>query len=190
MTADENNTSWVHAALSVWDKIRSNRIVRTIIWLRWVITVGGFLATVLWYAYVEGQDISGNLTKDYAAVQTAQQTLLSDSLVLQQQLLNEKVSIDLDAELVQLRQLSQATIGALAGLRAPTGAIAASQTEYRKALEQLIAAANRLERGEVEGMATIFHNGLQGVSNAGGEFNRTVRHFQGGMWPQLTGAIF
>ncbi|WOI34796.1 hypothetical protein R1T40_08730 [Tritonibacter scottomollicae] len=190
MTADENNTTWLHTMASVWDKVRSNWIVRTIIWLRWVITVVGFLATILWYSYLEGQDISGNLSTDYAAVQQAQQTLLDDSLILQQQLLNPKVSLDLDAELSELRERSRKTIGALSGLRAPTDSIAEAQTEYRKALEQLIATSNRLERGEVEGMAISFHNSLQGVGNAGGNFNEAVRDFQGGMWPQLIGSIF
>lgn len=190
MTADENNTTWLHTVVSTWDKVRSNRIVRVIIWLRWVITVGGFLATVLWYAYLEGQDISGNLSTDYKAVQETQNTLLDDTLILQQQLLNPRVSVDLDAELSELREKARKTIGSLAGLRAPTDKIAEAQTEYRQALEQLIATSNRLERGEIQGMASAFHDGLQGVSNAGGNFNQAVRDFQGGMWPQLIGAIF
>lgn len=190
MTADENNTTLLHTLASAWHKVRSNRIVSAIIWLKWVITVGGFLATVLWYAYLEGQDISGNLTSDYKAVQEAQQTLLDDSLVLQQQLLNPKVTIDLDNELAELRSKSRMALGALSGLRAPTDAIAQAQKEYRVSLEQLIAVTNRLERGEVHGMEVDFHNGLQSVSNAGGNFNLAVRDFQGGMWPQLIGSIF
>ena len=190
MTADEKHTRVPPILLCLWRKVMSNRIVRAIIWLRWVITVGGFLATVLWYAYLEGQDISGNLSTDYKTVQTAQETLLNDSLTLQQEILNPKTSVDLEAELSKLRELSQGTIGALAGLRAPTNKIAEAQTSYRKALEALVATSNRLERGEIEGMAISLHNGLQGVSNAGGEFNQAVRNFQGGMWPQLIGAIF
>jgi hypothetical protein len=190
MTADENNTTWLHTMVSVWDKVRSNRIVRAIIWLRWVITVAGFLATMLWYSYLEGQDISGDLSADYAAVQKAQKTLLDDSLLLHQQLLNPKASVDLDAELSELREMSRNTIGSLAGLRAPTNSLAEAQIEYRKALEQLIATANRLERGEIQGMAGTLQSGLQGVSNAGGKLNQMVRNFQGGMWPQLMGSIF
>src|SRR6056297_931769 len=102
MTLDENRTK-LDVAAEYWSKFRANPVVRAIVWARWLITVAGFLATILWYAYVEGQDISENLSKDYAAVQTAQGQLIDESLSLQQALLNSNVSVDLKQELDDLR---------------------------------------------------------------------------------------
>jgi len=189
MTVDES-TTWFDTMVELWHKFRSNRIVRAILWARWIITVTGFLATILWYAYVEGQDISENLSADYKLVQTAQATLIDDSLRLQEDLLNSKVQIPLDEELDQLQAKARSTIGALSGLRAPSETIQKAQRDYRTALEQMIAVTSRLERGEVEGMALSLHNGLQNVANAGGSFNQSVRDFQGGMLPQLVGSVF
>lgn len=189
MTVDEK-TTWVDVLAAIWNRIASNRIVKLIIWARWIITVAGFAGTLLWYAYLEGQDISGTLSTDYESVQTAQASLLDDSLELQGELLNPKVTISLDEELAELRQRAMATIGALGGLRAPTGTIEQAQNDYRASLEQLIAITNRIERGETANLALPLHNGLQAVANSGGALRDTIGDFQGGMWPQLIGSIF
>jgi hypothetical protein len=148
------------------------------------------LALLSWQAYILGQDISKNLTADYAVVTTAQSNLIEDSLEFRDVLLNPNVAIDMTFELSELRKKAVTTIAALGGLRAPTDDITAAQREYRDALQQLIAMSNRLARGEVEGMALPLHNALQGVANEGGDLNEAVKEFQGGMWPQLKGAIF
>lgn len=189
MTVDEK-TTWFDTLVAIWRRIMSNKVVRAILWARWIITVTGFLVTVLWYAYLEGQDISENLTTDYKAVQVAQSELIDNSLGLQGNLLNSNIQFDLEAELGVLRSKAKMTIGALSGLRAPTDTIEQSKQEYRAALEQLIGVANRLERGEIENMALPLQNSLQNVGNTGGNFNDSVRDFQGGMWPQLIGSIF
>lgn len=172
-----------------FDRIKSHWLIQVIFWARWLITLVGFLCTLLWYAYVEGQDISENLSKDYRAVQNAQSTLINDSLGLHRDLLNPNVKVNLHAELSELGDLAKLTIGALGGLRAPTSEIKAAQVNYRTALEGLIAVVNRLERGETKGMATSLHNRLQSVANVGGDLNEAVGKFQGGMWPQLIGSI-
>jgi hypothetical protein len=186
----EPNTNWYDPILSIFSTIWNSRVVRFIRWAKWIITLGLSLALLSWQAYILGQDISQNLTVDYAVVTTAQSNLIEDSLELRDALLNPNVAIDMTTQLAELRGLAVVTISALGGLRAPTDDITAAQREYRDALQQLIAMSNRLARGEVEGMALPLHNALQGVANEGGDMNEAVKEFQGGMWPQLKGAIF
>jgi len=186
----ESDTNWYDPILSVLSAIWNSRAVRFIRWAKWIITLVSTLALLSWQAYILGQDISQNLTVDYEMVTSAQSELIEDSLELRDALLNPNVTVDLTTQLAELRGLAVATISALGGLRAPTDNITTAQREYRDALEQLIAISNRLARGEVEGMAVPLHNALQGVANEGGDMNEAVKEFQGGMWPQLKGAIF
>ena len=120
----------------------------------------------------------------------AQTTLAADAQDFRDRLLNPIATVAMEQELTELRQKAVDTIAALGGLRAPSNRIEAAKHTYRDALEQLIAVANRLERGEVEGMALTLHNALQGAANASGDLNKEVSYFQGGMWPQLKAAIF
>lgn len=173
-----------------WRRIKSNRIVQLIFWARWAITLLAFLGTLLWYAYLEGKDISASLSVDYTVVQAAQTSLIADSLDLHEDLLNPNKKVVWESELNDLRSTAKTTIGALGALRAPTKQIEAAQRKYRVALEDLIGVANRLERGEVEKMALPLHNALQTIANEGAAFNKAVANFQGGMWPQLIGSIF
>ena len=184
------DTNWYDPILSLVLAIRNSRVLRFISWAKWVITLGFTLGLLGWQAYILGQDISQNLSVDYAVVTTAQSNLIEDSLELRDALLNPNIDVDLPYELSELRSLAVTTISALGGLRAPTDDITAAQREYRDALQQLVAVSNRLARGEVEGMALPLHNALQLVANEGGDMNNAVKEFQGGMWPQLKGAIF
>ena len=184
------DTNWYDPILSLVLAIWNSRVFRFIRWAKWVITLGFTLGLLGWQAYILGQDISQNLSVDYAVVTTAQSNLIEDSLELRDALLNPNIDVDLPYELSELRSLAVTTISALGGLRAPTDDITAAQREYRDALQQLVAVSNRLARGEVEGMALPLHNALQLVANEGGDMNNAVKEFQGGMWPQLKGAIF
>lgn len=184
------DTNWYDPILSLVLAIWNSRVFRFIRWAKWVITLGFTLGLLGWQAYILGQDISQNLSVDYAVVTTAQSNLIEDSLELRDALLNPNIEVDLPYELSELRSLAVTTISALGGLRAPTDDITAAQREYRDALQQLVAVSNRLARGEVEGMALPLHNALQLVANEGGDMNNAVKEFQGGMWPQLKGAIF
>lgn len=186
----EPDTNWYDPVLSFFSTIWNSRVVRLIRWAKWIITLVSTLALLSWQAYILGQDISQNLTADYAVVTTAQSDLIENSIELRDALLNSNVAVDVNTHLAELRGLAVATVSALGGLRAPTDDITASQREYRDALQQLIAVSNRLSRGEIEGMAIPLHNALQAVANEGGDMNDAVKKFQGGMWPQLKGAIF
>jgi exonuclease VII small subunit len=186
----EPGTSWNNPLLSLLSAIWNHPIVRFIRWAKWIITLGTTIALLSWQAYILGQNISKDLTSDYAVVTSAQTSLIKDSLEFRDALLNPNVAVDLDLELTRLRERAVTTLAALGGLRAPTDDITVAQREYRDALQQLIAVSNRLARGEIEDMAQPLHNALQSVANEGGDLNEAVKEFQGGMWPQLKGAIF
>ena len=189
MTTDEN-ASWTQSLFATWQRARQSRLFRLVVWARWFISIGLTIFALLWSAYVLGQDISENLTDDYRIVDKAQTTLAADAQDFRDRLLNPIATVAMEQELTELRQKAVDTIAALGGLRAPSNRIEAAKHTYRDALEQLIAVANRLERGEVEGMALTLHNALQGAANASGDLNKEVSYFQGGMWPQLKAAIF
>jgi hypothetical protein len=186
----EPDKNWYDPVLSLLSAFWNHPIVRFVRWAKWVISLVATVALLSWQAYVLGQDISKNLTDDYAVVTKAQSDLITKSLEFRDALLNPNAAVNVSAELPKLRELSVATIAALGGLRAPTDEITAAQREYRDALQQMIAVSNRLDRGEIEGMAQPLHNALQSVANEGGDMNDAVKEFQGGMWPQLKGAIF
>lgn len=185
----ETKTNWYDPFLSLILALWNHRIVRFIRWAKWMITLGFTLVVLSWQAYILGQDISKNLTADYSVVATAQSGLIKDSQDFRDTLLNPNIAVDINSELTELRKLAVTTIAALSRLRAPTDDITVAQREYRDALQQLIAVSNRLARGEMEGMAVPLHNALQLVANEGGDMNDAVKEFQGGMLPQLIGAI-
>ncbi|WP_322889335.1 MULTISPECIES: hypothetical protein [unclassified Yoonia] len=175
---------------AAWRWIQGTWLFRWVVWARWILSISLTVAALLWSAYVLGQDISENLTRDYNNLQNAQGTLLQDAQQFRDSLLNPNTPMVLDEELGALRLKAQQAISSLAGLRSPSNRIENAKHEYREALEGLIAVTNRLSRGEIEDMSIPLHNALQSVANEGGEFNAEVSYFQGGMWPQLQAAIF
>ncbi len=189
MTSDEH-TSWTQNLIATWQWARETRLFRFVVWARWLISIGLTVFALLWSAYVLGQDISENLTDDYRIVDTAQKTLSTDAQDFRDRLLNPNATVAMEQELTEMRKKAVYTIAALGGLRAPSNSIEAAKHAYRDALQKLIAVANRIERGETDGMAIPLHNALQGVSNMHGELNKEISYFQGGMWPQLKAAVF
>lgn len=177
-------------AVAVWQWVQKSRLVRFIVWARWFLSIGLTLLALLWSAYILGQDISSNLSIDYKVVQSSQKTLLNDAQQFRDALLNPNIDVAMDVELTELREKALSTIASLGGMRAPSGKIEDAKHAYRVALQELIAASNRIDRGEVVGMATPLHNALQRVANQGANLNHEVSYFQGGMWPQLKAAIF
>lgn len=171
--------------------VRNTRLFGVLFWARYIIAISLTVFALLWQAYVLGQEISENLSTDYLRVQESQSTLISDALQFRDDLLNPKVSFDLDTRLKEVRQLSLATVSELGALRSPSNKITDAKTEFRTALEELIGVANRLSRtSDFDGTGLVLHNALQGVADAGGDFNDAISHFQGGMIPQLWAAVF
>ena len=177
MTTDQESNSNKNVA-AVW---------KAVIWAGWGVAIVG---STLWSAYAFGQNISANLTEDYNKVQASQQTLLLDSQEFLDGLLNPDIDVPKDSELKALKQNAGTTIAVLAGMRTPGNRIENAKHEYRDALQDLLAVANRISRGEVKDMATPLHNALQSVANKGNDFNSEINCFQGGMWPQLKASIF
>lgn len=189
MTADQE-PDWTKKVVAAWQWALKSRLVRIVVWARWILSIGLTLSALLWSAYVLGQDISNNLTNDYKTVQEAQKTLLQDTQEFRDALLNPNIDVAMETELKELREKALNTIAALGGMRAPSNRIEDAKHAYRDALQGLIAVSNRLARGDVESMAIPLHDALQGVANQGGDLNDEISHFQGGMWPQLKAAIF
>lgn len=189
MTADEKSKSKDNA-FAFLRKLAASPLGRFVVWARWFISIGLTVSLLLWSAYVLGQDISENLSADYATVQTAQAELVKDAQNLRDDLLNPAVTLTLENELAELREKSLSTISALAGLRAPSNQIEAAKQDFRDALQELIGVANRISRGETEDMAALLAAALQNTANSGGNLNSEISEFQGGMWPQLWAAIF
>ena len=177
MTTDQESNSNKNVA-AVW---------KAVIWAGWGVAIVG---STLWSAYAFGQNISANLTEDYNKVQASQQTLLLDSQEFLDGLLNPDIDVPKDSELKALKQNAGTTIAVLAGMRTPGNRIENAKHEYRDALQDLLAVANRISRGEVRDMATPLHNALQSVANKGSDFNNEINYFQSGMWPQLKASVF
>ena len=189
--AQNNDVAPTVTVMTADQELNSNKNVdavwKAVIWAGWGVAIVG---STLWSAYAFGQNISANLTEDYNKVQASQQTLLLDSQEFLDGLLNPDIDLPENSELKALKQNAGTTIAALAGMRTPGNRIENAKHAYRDALQDLLAVANRISRGEVKDMATPLHNALQSVANKGNDFNSEINCFQGGMWPQLKASIF
>lgn len=171
-------------------QIKNRPLLAILFGLRSAFLVGAAIFGLAYIAYREHSQISNQVTSDFSVLAQEQEELLAHLSSLVPSLLNPNITVQINEELTETRNLAEEVLAALSRFRAPTRAISNARAEYRDALENLIGVAHRIEREGTDGMALSLHNSLQSAENEGGNFLGAIEDFQGGAWPQVIGAFF